>query len=168
MRRAFTLIEMLVATMLVAVLMGAVSLAVGGLARDERAISKRQGAARDERVLDLLRWDLMNAKSMSVGRDGLVLIGHGGIDRVKMSATARPSRVVYRVVQRGERAGLLLREQSYRDDAVRPERWSEMVAVGVRRIDVVAASGAGAGMPARVRVRVEFEDRVVDQVIGTR
>ncbi len=166
MKRAFTLIEMLVATMLVAMLMGAVSLAVGGLARDERAIAKRQNVARDERVLDLLRWDLLNAKSMSVGRDGVTLIGHGGIDRGKMTATVRPSWVVYRVARRGERAGVLLREQNYRDDTVRPERWSEIVAVGVRRLDVVAAPGAG--LPEKVRVRVAFEDRVVDQVIRTR
>jgi prepilin-type N-terminal cleavage/methylation domain-containing protein len=167
-RRAFTLIEMLVATMLVAMLLGAVSLTVGGLARDERAIARRQNVARDERVLDLLRWDLMNAKSIAEGREGVTLIGHGGIDRGKLSATVRPSRVIYRVVQRGEGAGVLVREQSYLDDAIRPEKWSEIVAVGVNRIDIAAVPGAVGEMPARVRVRLEFEGRVVDQVIGTR
>jgi prepilin-type N-terminal cleavage/methylation domain-containing protein len=138
-RRAFTLIEMLIATLLAAILMGGVLSMSAALARDQRRLAAR---AQDSTggIVELLRFDLANARSVTQSPDGqtLVLVGHGGLDRRSMSPTNRLTRVVYRV---DSPSGNLSREQTYLDDPARPARWTELAATGIARIDIIPASG---------------------------
>jgi hypothetical protein len=85
-------------------------------------------------------------------------------------------------------AGVLVRGQAYLDDAIRPDRWNDVVAAGVKRVTITAvsddgdvvqlgdevaerlsgANGRGGTMaarrvPSRVRVRIEFADHVLDR-----
>ena len=89
-RRAFSLIEMLVATVLVAVLMGGAMMLLAGVNRDVRTMS---GAGRDhvDRVLDLMTRDLENAAATLTSADGrsIVLLGNVGIDRGTLAHDGR-------------------------------------------------------------------------------
>lgn len=166
---AFTLIELLVATMLVAVLLGGVSLVVGGLARDQRVMRQHGDVMRDEPMMKMIGWDLKNATGIVIGHDRLTITGHGGIDPKTLTANDRAARVVYRVTTNDRGVGALVREQNYLDDAIRPEPWSDIVAVNVNGLDASAGLLAlRTMMPERVEVRVEFSDRTIDQVLWTR
>jgi len=178
-RRGFSLIELLVATLLMALLRGAVSLAVGALARDQRRIEARQAKPDHSAVLEQLRWDLTNSDTFTPTRDGVVLNGHGGIDRKTLAPTGRPARVTYRVRTEKDGPAVLLREQRYLDDPVRPEPWVEMVAVNVREIVLMPAevqpfdpqtmlTSNAVPMPARLRLHIETTDGGIDQTIWTR
>jgi len=197
-RRAFSLFEMLIATILAAILMGGVLWMSAALARDQQRLAARSETS-VEGVVELLRFDLANARTMTQSPDGrvLVLIGHGGIDRRTLSPTNRLTRVTYRID--AERGGTLSRTQEYIDDRVRPQRWSELVATNVARIDAIPASGdselvresaIGASMfatgqrvgdvklapqappsltvPTRVRVRMASSSAPVDREIWIR
>jgi prepilin-type N-terminal cleavage/methylation domain-containing protein len=139
-RRAFSLFEMLVATILAAILMGGVLWMSAALARDQQRLAARSETSIDG-IVQLLRFDLANARTMTQSPDGrvLVLIGHGGLDRRTLAATNRLARVTYRIDS--ERGGTLSRTQEYIDDRVRPQRWSELFATNVARIDAISASG---------------------------
>lgn len=183
-RRAFTLMELMLASAIAAILMAGVLSVVSGLSRDRRRMEARAQAAEPTVLLDLVRRDLANAQTMHAREDGaIVLVGHGAIDHKSMSANGRLAKVVYRVA-----AGALLREQMYLDDPIRPDRWSEVVAVRVERIAITPTAGAAeqmvftedmadrlgadAGRPVRVppraRLRVEMNDRTIDREVVIR
>src|SRR5687768_8548773 len=136
-RRGFTLIEMLVATVLFTVLMTAVLFVVSGLSRDRAVLSATVAAPRPQAIIDLLRFDLGNAETMLGSRNGdmLVLVGHGGIHPKTLAATGRLSRITYRVEQAGT-DHRLIREQRYVDDRAQPQVWREVVATNVQRLHV--------------------------------
>ncbi len=123
-RSAFTLIELLVATVLSAVLIMAVLAILSGLSRDRIRLTQAQSRPHAEMLVERLRWDLANARTMSQSPDGqsLLLIGHGGIDPDSFSTTGRLARVVYRCHQQGK-LSVLTREQEYLDEPARPRAW---------------------------------------------
>jgi prepilin-type N-terminal cleavage/methylation domain-containing protein len=186
MRRShgFTLVEMLVATVLAAILMGGVLAAASTLSRDRRRMEVRQSISRSAGMMEVIRRDLANGAAMvRSSPEGFELVGFGGIDPKTLAGDQRLVRIAYRVA----RGGVLVREQAYLDDAIRPQRWREVVASGVRRVvltplsaeveqvrvgeDVVERMRAVGGtadvmavrVPGRVRVRVDFADGVVDR-----
>jgi hypothetical protein len=141
---AFTIVEMLAATMLVTILMSAILLVLGGITRDRRRVVMDENsavAAQARPLVGMLRWDLVNASAMTPMDHGrvLVLVGNGGLDGRTFAPNGRLARVVYRVINDG--AGTrLIREQAYLDDAVRPEPWTELAARGVTRLSVIPSS----------------------------
>jgi prepilin-type N-terminal cleavage/methylation domain-containing protein len=188
----FTLVEMLLATTLAAILMGGVLSATAALARDRRRMEARTTLNASSGVMEMIRRDLTNAAAL-VGRvdtNRFELVGFGGIDDKTFAANQRLVQVTYRVVRSAKRdaAGVLVRRQAYLDDAIRPDRWNEVVAAGVKQVMITAvsedgdpvrlgdevaerlsgANGRGGAVtarrvPSRVRVRIEFVDRVVDR-----
>src|SRR2546421_237164 len=120
-RHAFSLFEMLITTILAAILMGGVLWMSAALARDQQRLAARSETS-IEGIVELFRFDLANARTMTQSLDGrvLVLIGHGGIDRRALAPTNRLTRVTYRIDI--ERGGTLSRTQEYIDDRVRPQR----------------------------------------------
>ena len=64
-RRAFTLIEMLVATVLAGLLMGGVLLMTTAIARDRARVAADESLPRAAGLVDQLRWDLTNATTMA-------------------------------------------------------------------------------------------------------
>lgn len=194
---AFTLIEMLVATLVAAVLIGSVLFMVAGIGRDRRTLTADEDRPRPERIVELLRRDLANATYLTSGLDGrtVTLLGHGGIDPNSLVPTGRLTRIIYRVTS-DRQGSRLYREQEYVDDPRGRQRWTELVATGVNSVWVAAGSGAQSveraaavsmGMlpestaaldargipatliiPARVRVRVELDQTAIDQDLNLR
>jgi prepilin-type N-terminal cleavage/methylation domain-containing protein len=191
-RRGFTLVEMLLASTLAAVLMGGVLAATAGLSRDRRRMEERVERTHSSAATDVIRRDLTNAAALvAAGPRGFELVCHGGIDGKTLAANQRLVRVTYRVVKHRRGAGsTLVREQAYLDDPIRRDRWSEVVATGVTGITLTAQSGdaepvevgedvserlraiSGAGgdgpiravrVASRVRVRIEFGESVVER-----
>jgi prepilin-type N-terminal cleavage/methylation domain-containing protein len=187
--RGFTLIEMLLATTLAAILMGGVLVAAGAVSRDRQRMEGREAKAHSGLMLEVIRRDLANGMALlgTADADGFEVVGCGAIDPRTLLPNQRLARVRYRVARGGRGSGVLLREQAYLDDPIRPDRWNEVVAVNVTRVVVTPLSldgeavrigedvserlravdgGAailqGARVPSRVRVRIEMTNGVVD------
>jgi hypothetical protein len=137
---------MLVATAIAAVMTAGVLFVVAGMGRERAALAKRIAKQPPRQMLDLLRWDLANAEAMisSPRGDGLILIGHGGLDRSTLAPNGRLARVAYQVERSGN-LPRLVREQSYLDDRARPEPWRELV---LRRVDKLYALPVSMQLPA--------------------
>jgi hypothetical protein len=173
--------ELMLASAIAAILMAGVMVVVAGLSRDRQRMEARAEVSEPVVMMDVIRRDLANAQTMHTREDGaIVLVGNAGVDRTSMAVNGRLVKVVYRVSR-----GVMLREQTYLDDAVRPHHWSEVVAMRTQR---VAISGAGEAMvftedmadrlgsdggrpmrvPGRVRVRVEMRGGVVEREVVVR
>jgi len=134
----FSLIELLVATTLSAVLMGAVLIVLAGLSRDRRRIDNAVTQPHTQSMMDRIQWDLANARTMNQSPNGqaLVLVGNGGIDPQSFAPTGRLTRVIYGIVQSGK-TSILVREQEYLDDPIRPEHWRDIMSIGVKSMLVI-------------------------------
>ena len=96
MRNGFTLVEMLGATLLSALLMAAILSVVTSLGRTQRAFDSATAAADDSAdVLALLRFDLANARDVDVDPNKLTIRGVGGLTRDTLRPTHRPAEVAY-------------------------------------------------------------------------
>ena len=97
-RRAFTLIEMLMATVLAAVLLGGVLMVVSAISRDA-ASAAAPGPQSLQPAVCLLEWDLSNAATMQLSDDGqsFTLVGNNALDPETLSPTGRMARVVYQI-----------------------------------------------------------------------
>ena len=149
-RGGFTLIEILLAVTIAAVLMAAVLAVLGGIARDQKRLTADEKIKPPSAAVELLRWDLTNAETITPTADGVVLRGHGGIDPSSLEPNNRFTRVTYRIHrQRGE--SNLVRQQHYLDDPVRPQPWGDLVMHDVRGISITPA-----GDPKSPRVSVQL------------
>ena len=188
----FTLVELLLATALSAVLMSAVLSILAALSRDRVRLDKARAVPATAPILDRIQWDIRNAVTMSELSQGLVLIGHGGIDPKILTPNGRLTRVTYRTINEGG-SRALVREQAYLDDPFRPQPWRGIVAVGVTDLTVSPESGmardSGSGlvektstdnggsgtkpappinMPVRVRIHLDRVSGAVDAVISAK
>jgi type II secretory pathway component PulJ len=171
-RCGFTLVEMLLATMLSALLLGGVLLATAAIARD--TARARASIAPASHALDLLRWDLLNAASMRANDNGtsLTLLGQCALDRRALGATGRFARVIYRV---DPATRLLTREQRYLDDAIHPEPWIELVATNVSRLDISTTTNdqkpdaqGNVAIPVRITIALQRAGGVVSAEVRVR
>ena len=141
-RSAFTLLEMMLACVLSALLMGGVLLMTGAMARERARVTADESKPRATQLLKQLRWDLTNATTIAQLDNGreLILNGHGGLDARSLAPTGRLTRVIYEVRGHG-RDTALFRRQDYLDEPARPETWTELVGMGVLKIYVMPRSG---------------------------
>src|SRR5438045_2974338 len=119
-RRAFTLLELLLANLLVAILLGGVLLVISSLGRQRRISAPSDSL---EAIVQLIRWDLENAdtvQALRAGR-GFILIGHASFDPVSRLPNSRRARVIYQIRRHGG-IDALFRTQTYLDDVARPQR----------------------------------------------
>jgi prepilin-type N-terminal cleavage/methylation domain-containing protein len=163
----FSLIELLVATTLSAVLMGAVLMVLAGLSRDRRWIDNAVTQPHMQSTMNCIQWDLANARTMNQSPDGqsLILIGNAGIDSQSLAWTGRLTRVIYRIIPSGK-TSMLVREQEYLDDPIRPEHWRELLSVGVKSVQAIPVGGDSAAPedgPASGNV-AELSGGAVDRV----
>ncbi len=160
-RHGFTLVEILLAVTIATVLMAAVLAVLSGIGRDQKRLAAEDHPNRPSAAaIELLRWDLTNAATITPTVDGIVLQGHGGIDPSSLEPNNRLARVTYRVRrERGE--SNLFREQRYVDDPVRPEPWGELVLRDVRSVGV--APPGGNPKPPRVSVQLVREHNSVTE-----
>ena len=159
----FTLIEMLLATAIFALLLGGLLQIMSGLARDTKTMRGVKDERGDRNVASLIQWDLTNADQMidgsrpadSTQSPPIVLVGHGGIDRQSLQPDQRLARVVYELVPGPDGACTLWRRQSYLDDPVRPATWGEVVCSGVTHFSIMSDSAPA--LSTRVTLDVEMQ-----------
>jgi hypothetical protein len=178
-RRGFTLLELILANVVVAILIGGVMLMISGLARERQRMAS-VGPDPADAVTRALRWDLANAQTARLlprGR-GIVLVGQGGIDERTFSPTGRRTRVVYELRKRGN-VVCLMREQMYLDDSVREQRWEEVVGVGIDRLsiagnlasdedDIDLDETTAFAIPASVRIQIRIDKRDFEREVWLR
>jgi prepilin-type N-terminal cleavage/methylation domain-containing protein len=162
-RRGFSLIEMLVATVLFAVLMWGVLAMLAGVSRDRRMINALNAAAPATGTADLFQFDLANARSFSQSDDqSIVLIGVGGIDDATLVPNGRLVQVTYKI-QSAASTKNLWRVQQYLDDPARPQVWQELVTANVSSFSVDPNPGPESPVPSRVRLRLASSSEGIDQ-----
>ncbi len=183
-RPGFTFIELLLASAIAAILMSGVLTVVSSLSRDRHRMEARAQGSEPTFMLDLLRRDLANSQTMHARTDGaIVLVGHAGLDHKSMSANGRLVKVIYRIANQ-----VMVREQVYLDDPIRPDRWSEIVVMRAQRFAITpttadaepmiftedmgdrlgADSGKPMRVPSRARLRIELTERTIDREVVIR
>src|SRR5260221_9614580 len=143
MRRAFTILELLAATALTALLMLAVFHVVATLGASRAALARQPdtGAVRAD-LLDTVRRDLAGATQVSFRTNGMTLTGHGSLDRSTLAARQEPVTVAYDLATLGGRSWLV-RRQSSRGGLSNQAGWTELLRPDVARFSVVAAAIVG-------------------------
>lgn len=186
--RAFTLVEMLLASTLAAVLMGAVLTVAAAVARDQRRLETGQMTDHSTAIFAPIRRDLANGAALiPTDPDAIELISHACLDPGTMGATQRLGLIRYHVARRPGVPSVLLREQRFLDDPVRPQTSREIVATGVTGLTITAVSADGEAIrlgdevgervraagersqtpgatrvPSRLIVRIGFRDAAVE------
>jgi prepilin-type N-terminal cleavage/methylation domain-containing protein len=165
-RRAFTLVEMLVASALAAALMLAVMQIVGAIGRSRLAMARSTGVEpwRTD-LLDTLRWDLANASSARFRAGRLLLSGHGALEGRSLTPRHEPAEVTYETAALGERSWLV-RRQSPRSGYAHGERSTELLCPDMTTFEIQPLRSDGRPalaadddpVPDRVMVRIGRRD----------
>jgi hypothetical protein len=177
----FTLVELLAATVLSALLVITLLMVVASLGRERTAIAKRAASQTPPGVVDLLRWDLLSARSLRMKDGVMTLSGFGSLDRRTLAPLShRPVDVVYDVRELGGESWLVRRQM---EKGQRP--LTELVCAGVREIrasplrveDSPAPTTKPTGLPpgavpvsAQMRLQITFDPprAAIDQVVVLR
>ncbi len=144
--KAFTMVELLLATSLAVLLMTGTLYVVGSL---RAGVSSARPGLREidaRQLIDLIRRDLVHAKSMILGKDRLTLHGYGSLSPIEVERTGRtaisaqyrthqPVQVDYLIARIGDR-NVLQRRQT--DLGVLSNRniWTEWVCVDVESLEL--------------------------------
>jgi hypothetical protein len=165
MRRAFTILELLAATALTALLMAAVLHVVGAIGASRAALARHAGAgagAWQTDLIDLVRRDMTNASKVTFRADGMTLTSHAALDAGTREFQHEPVTVVYGLSVIDGRSWLV-RRQSPREGLSHGPAWAELICPDVtgfvvRRASstagVNASSLAVVGMPQDVPAAV--------------
>lgn len=131
-RRAFTLLELLLATTLAAMLM-ALILTFSSSIRRAQATLVTDSPARPEigQFERLLQRDLALADDIQPGKSTLTIDGYSRLDRTSQECRQGPTRVFYRLMPVGTHR-YLVRQQSELDSRTNRESQMEMVLAGVK------------------------------------
>jgi hypothetical protein len=141
MRRAFTILEMLAATALTALLMLAVFQVIGSIGRTRAALARQPetGFWRAD-LLDMLRRDLSNATAVRYEAGGVTLTGHGALNPATLAPTDEPVTVTYGIATIAGRSWLYRLQTPRAGVARRP--WRELVCADVTEFSVRPAATA--------------------------
>ena len=165
MRRAFTLVELLAATALSAVLMLAVLQVIGSIGRSRPARGDTDLSQRDD-LVELLRRDLSQSTSIRFGSNEVTLTGHSAIEPGTRALSHQPVTVTYVVMTIGGRSWLV-RRQIARNGRSMDAPYIELVAPDVSRLEIqptgmtvvaLAPSGEGQPIPPTVVIRLTGSD----------
>lgn len=163
-RRAFTLIELVAASALAAMLVLVLFQVIGSFGRTrmalDRSAAEHASAAQDpwkSDMLDMLRWDLANSTERKLEPGRVTLTGHGSLDLRTLASGHMPVVVTYEFERRGGR-GFLVRRQAGE------QAWTELLCADVTGFSVEQASRARGNAPARVRVD-GTRGTLIDEVI---
>jgi prepilin-type N-terminal cleavage/methylation domain-containing protein len=117
MRRGFTLVEMLAATALSAVLLVTMLAVIASLGRERRAAAATNRAEVPPGVVELIRWDLVNARELNGEAGRVTLSGYGALDPDALAPLGhRPIEVVYEVRRAAGRSWLVRRQRAGQDE----------------------------------------------------
>jgi type II secretory pathway component PulJ len=174
-RNGFTLMELLAANVLAALLMVAVFGVLGSLGRSQAATAANDRAqthaAEREAMVRLIERDLVNATRVQPGVDHILIQGHGSLEQSTLVASDLPVTVEYRIREAGGRSWLVRAQQSRLTGG---SAWSELVCPDVEQIELQpaeerwpATSAAGAEgwrrLPEHVRLAIRFGPRADDR-----
>lgn len=135
-RAGFTLLELLLATVLTAVLMVGVLAVISRVwGPADSASDSVPGLSIGDAVVRVLGDDLAQARTIDTTDAGLVLMSYGALDREGYSRTQRPVRIAYAVQDIGGRTWLVRSEQAL-DEGSNARVSRDLVASGVTRIDL--------------------------------
>jgi prepilin-type N-terminal cleavage/methylation domain-containing protein len=140
MRRGFTILEMLVATALTAVLLAAVFQVIGSLGRSRAALARQaDNSAWKSDLLETLRRDLINSIAVSFRANGITLSGHSALQQNTLACDHLPVTVNYGLVNIHGRSWLV-RTQAPRGGLSNESGWTELVCPDVSTFTVKSAS----------------------------
>lgn len=107
-----TLVELLAATVLATLLMGAVLGLLTSLTRNQRTILKSHGIPDpwQTRLQELFEWDLQNSRTLRAIPNGFQLEGFAGRDFSTGTPLHCPCRITYEIVEDEDRQHLIRRE----------------------------------------------------------
>ena len=139
--RAFTTVELLVATALSVTLMVGLLRVVGAVQQDVARLKNHSSNDWSIALVEALRRDLVHAQTISQNEIGLTLVGYGSLDRrgfrIKkedaisdLSSGHQPVRVTYRIEKEGSHSWLV-RQQTDLDVLSNRNTWSELVCTGI-------------------------------------
>lgn len=107
-----TLVELLAATVLATLLVGAVLGLLTSLTRNQRTILKKHGIPDpwQTRLQELFEWDLQNSRTLHAIPNGFQLEGFAGRDFSTGTPLHCPCRITYEIVEDEDRQHLIRRE----------------------------------------------------------
>jgi len=140
--RGFTLLELLLASVLLAVLMVGVMSVITNVVQPAEAVAKQQ-AARDTAepaalLADLLREELLHARTIDESTvQSIAFTGFGGLDPVTHERVQRPVRVRFFIEDIDGRSWVMRSEQRL-DGEEQPGARRSLVCAGVTRFELIA------------------------------
>ena len=148
-KHAFTTLELLLATALAAVMMVGVLRVVGSI-RPELDTRRRVADANwSIQLVDLLRWDLTNARIIWQQENKLTLVGYDALDRSHFgwrggsegSSVHQPVKVEYYLWSNQDGDSWLLRRQIHTTEQTNRNAWSEVVVRDVESFEIRRPAG---------------------------
>ena len=158
-RGAFTLVELLASMVLTTVLMLAIFQVLASVARQGRAMAATARTTVTPWQTDLvsaIRWDLVNANSLTADGNQLIVQGHGSLDRATLTRRHAPVEVSYTSRRISGRNWLVRRETS-----AGASGWSALVCSDVEQFEIRPANPelvSGSELAARYVLRMKFTD----------
>lgn len=144
-RLAFTLVELVVALVLSAILMVAVFNSLrSSLLTASWAESKQASASSKQLLRELIRRDVSQAVGVRVASEGVALVGPLETNPATRLPTLRDAVVYYRL-QRENGQRLLVRSEAAAVGPIRERQRDDVLWVGVERLDLQALSEADSG-----------------------
>jgi type II secretory pathway pseudopilin PulG len=181
-RKAFTLLELLLANMLIAILLAGVLLLISSLSREQKKFAAAQNEDPTTCILNLLRRDLSNSESIRPlsNQKGFILTGHAGLDSKSLTPTDRRARVIYDIRRRAN-VLCLIREQTYLDDPIKPQRFEALLATNITSLSISAQGATPIDdeelnlddantftLPSSVTLHLALSHRAIDQQLFLR
>jgi len=148
-KRAFTSLELLLATALAAVMMVGVLRVVGSIRPQIDPRNRSDNADWSIGLINLLRWDLINARIISQQENKLTLYGYNALDRSHFgwrgssmgSSIHQPVQVEYYLWNDSEGDSWLLRRQIHTAEQTNRNAWAEVVAQNVKSFEIRRPAG---------------------------
>lgn len=167
--RAFTLIELLAATVIAAVLMVGVLVVVAQLGTDQQRLANHPEPEAANRIIELLQRDLAGATSIATGApsDSIVMDGYGALSLETQLPTGRAAEISYRIIHIHDSSWLVRKQRPLDEPAEKP--WMECVSHGMKHLTITPEARAGTSgklkfsgeMPAMAdcyRLQIEWSD----------
>lgn len=169
----FTLLEMLAATALAAILLIALLAVTASLGRNAAHMKKADRRQTwSDGLVPLLQLDLANATSLRIETNSFILEGHGEIDLAEATPTQCLATITYSLRRVGDHTWLV-REQCARNPLEPSKRSVDFVCADVRAISLARVEGGqkatqlpmnGNSIPSAVRLVVHPEDPLLPRL----
>jgi len=162
--QGFTMIELLAASTLTAMMMAFVLSAVSGLAVRQKKLAKTETSPSWEKLLiEQFHWDLTNAEIVEVQADRLLITGFGSRDWKTGNPTQQRAEIVYEVL-RTNRQSRLMRHETHVSELTNINRRSQLMALGITSLIITFPDEVtnGGKLVQRVRYPNVVELRVRD------